>query len=287
MGQQSLSIVVSWRDREEIAAALPSLVAAAREADGDVTVVNFGGSPEMLRAQLGDWASEVKVVEVREQKYFNKSCAQNMGAAQTTGELLFFCDCDIVLEPGTIKYLAEQVMTRPGTFGTLAGVRESQTNSRGGKHIVCFGYELLIITADKRRLRIVDNEEDANDGSRQAPGLLLVRRADFLSINGYNSQLHGWGWEDQDMISRLTLGAGLERVIHGHAVHLSHDDHARISNYPVTDRWESRDRMFRQALANYDEANFRGTYQLDVERLSALSTLKAAHPLSAHGGNGP
>lgn len=276
MGKKSLSIVVSWRDRAELSRALPALAATAREVDGDVTVVNFGGSPEMLRAQLGDRASEVKVVEVGGQQYFNKSCAQNVGAAHTTGELLFFCDCDIVLEPATIRHLAEQLTTRPGTFGTLAGVRESQTNSRGGKHIVCFGYELLIVTADQRRLRIVDNEEDANDGSRQAPGLLMVRRPDFLSINGYNSQLHGWGWEDQDMISRLTLGAGLERIIHGHAIHLSHDDHARISNYPVTNRWESRDRMFRQALANYDEANFRGTYDLDVERLAPRSTPEAA-----------
>ncbi|MCA1612740.1 MAG: glycosyltransferase [Acidobacteria bacterium] len=279
MGKKSLSIVVSWRDRAELGGALPGLAATARAVGGDVTVVNFGGSPEMLRAQLGDQAPEVKVVEVRGQKYFNKSCAQNLGAAHTTGALLFFCDCDIVLEPGTVKYLAEQLTTRPGTFGTLAGVRESQTNSRGGKHIVCFGYELLIVTADKRRLRIVDNEEDASDGSRQAPGLLMVRRPDFLSVNGYNSQLHGWGWEDQDMISRLTLGAGLERVVHGHAVHLSHDDHARISNYPVTDRWESRDRMFRQALANYDEANFRGTYDLDVERLAPLVTLGTGAPV--------
>ncbi|HEX8561047.1 MAG TPA: galactosyltransferase-related protein [Pyrinomonadaceae bacterium] len=269
MGHQSLSIVVSWRDRAELGGALPGLLATAREVDGDVTVVNFGGSPEMLRAQLGERAPEVRVVEVRGQEYFNKSCAQNLGAAHTTGALLFFCDCDIVLEPGDVKHLAGLLTTRPGTFGTLAGVRESQTNSRGGKHIVRFGYELLIVTADGRRLSIVDNEEDANDGSRQAPGLLMARRADFLSVNGYNSKLHGWGWEDQDMISRLTLGAGLERVVHGHAVHLSHDDHARVSNYPVADRWESRDRMFRQALANYDEANFRGTYDLDVERIAS------------------
>jgi N-terminal domain of galactosyltransferase len=275
MDNPFLSIIVSWRDRAELSSTLPALVAAAREVDGNVTVVNFGGSPELLRAQLSERAPELNVLEVKGQKYFNKSCAQNLGAAYTTGSLLFFCDCDILLDPSTIKHLAEHLIAYPGTFGTLAGVQESQTNSRGGKHIVCFGYELIIRTADNRELRIVDNEENSVDGTRQAPGLLLVRRSDFLSVNGYNSQFHSWGWEDQDMISRLTLGAGLERASYGHAIHLSHDDHARISNYPITDRWESRDKMFRQALANYDHANFQGTYEFDVKRFDALTRLRA------------
>jgi hypothetical protein len=153
----------------------------------------------------------------------------------------------------------------PGTFATLAGVRESERNSRRAGHVVRFGYQLRLRTADGRELEILDHEEDAEDGTRQAPGLLMVRREDFLRVDGYNAELHGWGWEDQDMISRLTLGAGLERIQHGHALHLSHDDQARIGAYPATrDRWESRDRMFRTALANYDRADFQGTYRQDV-----------------------
>lgn len=260
-----LSIVVSWRDRGELRQALPGLVAAAQAAGGDVTVVNFGGSRDLLREQLEGCASGVAVVQVEGEPYFNKACAQNLGAAHSRQPVLFFCDCDIVVEPETIRKVAGTVHGAPGVFATLAGVRESELNSRGGNHVVCFGYELKIRTADGRELRIVDNEEDVEEGTRQAPGLLLVKRQDFLSINGYNSRLHGWGWEDQDMISRLTLGAGLTRHQEGYVVHLSHGDEDRIRAYPpVKDRWESRDRMFRQALANYDRADFRGTYDLDA-----------------------
>jgi hypothetical protein len=263
-----LSIVVSWRDRTELGRALPGLVAAARAAGGEVVVVSFGGSREMLREQLGasaGVAAAVSVVEVTDEVYFNKAAAQNLGAAHSHHPVLFFCDCDIVVEPAVIARLAARVHGSPGVFATLAGVRESELNSRGGNHVVCFGYELRIKTADGRELRIVDNEEDAAEGTRQAPGLLLVKRPDFLAINGYNSRLHGWGWEDQDMISRLTLGAGLERIEEGHAIHLSHGDRDRIRAYPpVQDRWESRDRMFRQALASYDRADFRGTYDRDA-----------------------
>lgn len=264
-----LSIVVSWRDRAELARALPGLRATAEAAGGEVVVVNFGGSPERLAAQLLGHEDAVRVVEVADQPYFNKSAAQNLGAAHAVHPLFFFCDCDIVLEPGTVLALAARVRDEPGTFATLAGVRESERNSRGGKHVVCFGYHLRIRTADGRLLEIVDNEEDAEDGTRQAPGLLLVRRGDFHAVGGYNARLHGWGWEDQDMIARLTLGAGLRRITGGYAVHLSHDDAARVSAYPVADRWESRDRMFRQALANYDEADFQGTFGVDIHRFAA------------------
>ena len=265
-----LSIVVTWRDRIELGQALPSLVAIADEVESDVTIVNFGGSNELLKSQLGDYGHRVSVVQVDDQEYFNKSSAQNLGASQTTQPFIFFCDCDTIVDRITCISLLEQLDSRPGTFGTFAQLRETAVNSRGGRHVTCFGYELRINTADGRQLRIVDNEEGAEAGTRQAPGLLMVRREDFLNINGYNARLHGWGWEDQDMISRLTLGNGLERITYGSAIHISHDDHARIGHYPpVTNRWESRDRMFRQALANYDNANFKGTYDLDVQQIPA------------------
>lgn len=259
-----LSIIISWRDRVELARALPSLVAAAKAAGGDLTVVNFSGSTALLDEQLAQHRQDVRVVSVPEQGFFNKSAAQNIGAAWTQQPILFFCDCDIILPAQPVAELARRLATEDGLFATLAGVRESEANSRRARHVVSFGYELHIKTADGRHLQIIDSEEDAQTGLRHAPGLLLVRRSDFLAIEGYNGGLHGWGWEDQDMISRLTLGRGLRRIMAGDAVHLSHDDHARIAHYPpVTSRWESRDRMFRTALANYDDGNFLGTYHRD------------------------
>jgi hypothetical protein len=266
-----LSIVVSWRDRNELQVALPGLLAACRSVKGDLTIVNFSGSASLLDEQLGEHRSAVRVAHVREQRYFNKAAAQNVGAASSRQPVLFFCDCDIVVQPDEIAAFARELHSDETIFGTLAGVSESVVNSRGGRHVVSFGYELRIRTQDGRQLRIVDSEEDAESGTRQAPGLLLVSRANFERIGGYNSNLHGWGWEDQDMISRLTLGLGLTRRTRGYAVHLSHDDHARIAHYPhVSSRWESHDRMFRTALANYDEANFTGSYLRDRAELSPM-----------------
>ncbi len=249
---------------------MPGIVEIAESVKGDITIVNFKGSNDMLRQQIKAFREYVSVIEVLEQRsYFNKSAAQNLGAARTSHPLLFFTDCDIIYPKETLKDLISQ-LEQGGeiTFATLASVTESETNSRGGKHITCFGYHLYLRTSDNRELRIIDNEEDTDTGGRQAPGLLLVRRPHFEAIMGYNSRLHGWGWEDQDMISRLTLGLGLKRIMSGAAVHISHSDEARVAHYPISDRWQSRDQMFRQALANYDNADFSGTFNKDKDILS-------------------
>jgi glycosyltransferase involved in cell wall biosynthesis len=227
----------------------------------------------LLRSQLGPYFNEVRVVVVSGQPFFNKSAAQNLGALHSHHRVFFFCDCDVICDPTDIVTLAAELIKKPGTFGTFFGVRESEINARKAKHLASFGYELRLKTADGRQVHIMDNEEDSQTGTRQAPGLLFVHRSDFLAVQGYNSQLHGWGWEDQDMICRLTLGGGLKRLLRGRAIHVSHGDKARIAAYPqVSSRWESRDVMFRKALSNYDSGQFLGTYDYDRNRIHSLVT---------------
>ncbi len=129
-----ISIVVSWRDRRELSQALPNLVDAAHQVGGDVTIVNFSGSGALLRSQTGPYAGKVKTVTVAGQRYFNKSAAQNVGAAQSKRPWLFFCDCDVVCQPQEIAGVVAELATTPGTFATFAGVHETESNSSKAKH---------------------------------------------------------------------------------------------------------------------------------------------------------
>lgn len=263
-----LSVVVSWRDRAELQQTLPPLARCAARFEGEITVVNFGGDPSQLAGLIGRHACPVTTVTVAGQHYFHKARAQNVGAAHALHDLLFFCDCDILFEERELEGLVSEVSSTVGTFGTFRGVTESDKNSRRAGNVVMFGYQLMLRLANGRTLSIVDNEEDVDDGTRQAPGLLFVRREDFQGVGGYNGRLHGWGWEDQDIIARLTLAGGLRRVQRGKATHLSHDDAARMRHYPLAkDRWANRDQMFRQALENYDRGDFLGTLHADVKEL--------------------
>lgn len=261
-----LSIIIPWRNRNEIYRSLAGAVAVADELAGEVILVNYSGdlSPDRLRS-----SRRLRVVDVGRRKYFNKASASNVGAGYAKYPLLFFCDCDILLQADVVSECAELARS-PRTFATVAHVQEESLNSLETTHIRCFGYHMTIKTQDGREVQIVDFEEDTSTGLRNAPGLLFVKRDNFAEANGYGGFLHGWGWEDQDMICRLTLGLGLQRRQHGTLTHLSHDDRARLSEYPpVLNRWESRDRMFRTALARYDKNMFRGTWTEDVKAHSS------------------
>jgi glycosyl transferase family 2 len=274
-----LDFVVSWRDRPELARTLGAFTRCAQRYGGGVTIVNYGGDGTQLTDLLRNAESAVTVVAVRDTPWFNKAKAQNMGAAHSVRELLFFCDGDILFAEDALDELVARVAEDKATFGTVARVTETDLNSRGAGNVVMFGYHLRIRLANGRTLQIIDNEEDVEDGTRQAQGLLLTHRDNFARIDGYNGRLHGWGWEDQDMIARLTLGLGLQRVERGDATHISHGDDARVRHYPpMKDRWESRDRMFRQALANYDAGDFGGTFSSDVKELSHMSAVTVHTP---------
>jgi predicted glycosyltransferase involved in capsule biosynthesis len=266
----TLSLIVSWRDRDELGITLPHILGSLEHMRAEVLVINYGGNKARLASFIEPFGPRVRTVEVDNVEYFNKSCAHNHGAAAATGDIFFFCDCDIIIQPEVLPGIVAEMMRDSNTFATIAGVKETEHNSRRAKHVVSFGYTLRIKTADGRLLEIIDNEEDSDTGKRQAPGLLLVRRGHFQSIDGYNGRLIGWGWEDQDIISRLTLGLGLRRISLGEAIHVSHDDVARTAHYPpFSSRWESRDRMFRQALANYDEGDFSGTLSQDANLIKS------------------
>lgn len=258
-----LSIIVPWRNRQELVEALPSLARAIREVGGNLLLVNFGGDVAQLNRIRSTCFAPLRVVDVHDQPYFNKGRAANLGAVVSESPYIFVCDCDIVLPSGLLGDLLKSVSTQSHCFATLRNVKETAGYWRASQHVQCYGYHLHIRTRDGRCVRIVENERDAQTGTRQAPGLLLIRRSHFLQIRGYNGNLHGWGWQDQDMICRLSLGLGLERIELGTAAHISHDDLARVENYPITNRWESRARMFGQALENYDKALFFGTLNED------------------------
>jgi predicted glycosyltransferase involved in capsule biosynthesis len=264
-----LSIIVSWRDRPEIKRSIESMIEVVSALNGELILVNYGGDVDyLLSAKKGN--KNVKIVNYPTDAYFHKTKAQNLGAYFASNEVLFFCDCDIILEENYLRNIVKKLSGDKKYFATLLGVKETIPNSREAKNVIEFGYELHIKVANGNTLSIIDNEENAISGTRQAPGLLLVSKGNFVKINGYNGRLNGWGWEDQDMISRLTLGLGLIREKEGVALHISHNNESRTKHYPIQDQWESRDKMFRQALSYYDENDFKGTFDIDTKNLENI-----------------
>lgn len=247
-----------------------SFVREAETIGGEVIVANHGGDAEQLRALLGAHVDRVRIATIYSDDYFSKTCAMNVGGLLAQNDLLFFCDCDIILELGAAARLAAAVRDRSDAFATIRQVRESAPPGDKAGHITRFDYFLRLSTRAGRQVCIDNHAQDLPAGYRNAPGLLCVRRQHFIDIRGYNSRLVGWGWEDQDMICRLTLGLGLHRLHEGQATHITHTDTERTFAYEETDRWISRDRAFRRSLARYDEGDFLGTLDSDAPESSSL-----------------
>ena len=96
-------------------------------------------------------------------------------------------------------------------------------------------------------------------GTRSGVGLVLARREHFIGIQGLNSNLRGWGYEDFDFQIRLQLGLGLERVSLGRAQHVSHP--------PAPSAALSHSRNIATAWQNYSKGKLEGTFDSDVARL--------------------
>lgn len=265
-----ISIIIPWYNRIELKQCLPSMISSCNSLSGELSIVNFGGDINLLKQQIAGFLNQINVINVERVGSFNKPSAQNIGAYNSKYAYLFFCDCDILFKTNVLEELLNKVISQKNSFGTLQGVQETEINSRKAGNITMFGYNLKLRVKDGTEANIIDNEEDAANGTRQAPGILLVNKDDFKKVDGYNSALDGWGWEDQDMICRLTLYTKLQRIYYGTALHISHDEKSRMMGYiNYQDRWQSRDIMFRRALSNYDNNNFFGTYSKDIKKFSA------------------
>ncbi|MGY3602748.1 MULTISPECIES: galactosyltransferase-related protein [unclassified Bradyrhizobium] len=261
----TLAVVVAWRGRTELERCVRSLLDSTERVGAQIVVVNFGGNKRECVRLLPRHHRRVQVEHVSGHKFFSKPCALNIGAAMTKADVLFFSDCDILYEARMITRMYRTILGASDLFCTVKNVRETKREgSRKPGLIKVFGYNLFIRLRNGRTHWIDDSEEDAATGGRAAPGLLMVRKSHFLKIGGYNSHLTGWGFEDQDIISRLVLMLGLRRMTLGSAQHISHSVESRTRFYRDADQWASRDRAFRQALQNYNSGLFSGTYKVDL-----------------------
>lgn len=122
---------------------------------------------------------------------FSLSRSRNLGAARATQNWFLFCDCDVVTNPS----FAESVepLLAANAFATIERREEVRVPGVGG--------------------------------------LLLCRKGDFASLDGYDEMFQSWGAEDDDMVHRLLLLGRDRKAIPWKSIeHLHHSDELRLSN---------------------------------------------------------
>jgi glycosyl transferase family 7 (putative galactosyltransferase) len=255
-GAPDLTVVIPWRDRPELAASLAHNLPRLAPFRAEVVVASCAGNPDLLREALAGLAfPALRVLDIPSPG-FNKSLALNLGADAARGRRLFFLDTDVLLDD---RFLAGALPRLDGrSFVTVERIVESKPPARAeapGLREIAWSVEL--VGRGGRKARVETNRIWFREGSRGGPGLILLEREHFLAVDGMNSDLEGWGWEDLDLIARLQLGLGLKRRPVGRAVHLSHGDEVR--EFAGRSRAASEQENLAVCLANYRLGHFTGT----------------------------
>ncbi len=281
----AISVLIPWCGRDEIEWTLAANTPAFRASHAEVLVLNCAGDADRLRHLIcSSAATDVRQLDIAAPR-FNKCLALNVGLSHARADVVFTLDADVVLLDNVLLELARAA--GDGAFATVEWVYESMPGRPRpglvGDHTVALvnHSSLEFVLKNGRRIQHPISRRDFLDNGRVGPGLLAVKKQDLLEIRGYNAELHGWGWEDDDVLVRLQAVLGRSRVQFGKVLHLSHgDDQRNVEG----SRTQSGQFNFIKCCRNYNRGLFLGTYDADLARMSERVTENSAEP-AAPGAN--
>jgi glycosyltransferase involved in cell wall biosynthesis len=260
-----LSVLIPWYQRDELAQTLAANALSFGSMEAEVLILNCGGESgrltELVRTSKTAAVRQIDITAGR----FNKSLALNLGLKFSRSDYVFTLDADIILLD---DHLQEAALLDEGCFSTIEWVYESQPARNSTQFTedtappLPADSILELRFRNGARVKHQLSRRDASGNRYASPGLLLVRKRDLLEIEGYNSQLQGWGWEDDDVLVRLQYTRGLKRLLRGKATHLTHGDDRRVFD---STRGRSDQRNFIKCCWNYNRGNFAGTYRADTQ----------------------
>jgi hypothetical protein len=269
---RQFSVVIPWCDRNEVQGALARNARWFQAYSAEVLLINCGGDSFQLSSLLSQlrlpFIRRIDVPRVR----FNKSLALNIGTHFSRAPHILVLDSDIIIQTDIFSRAGELLNSR--NFITLDRINESnpeytwipqpKPKKSDSPSILALEriYEAEFKWTDRTSTCLETNRENLVDGTRGGPGILLVRRQDLLRVDGYNSDLEFWGWEDADIQLRLRRVLQLAHVRRGCALHLSHDDGRRA--LAGGDRHKSHLANLALLCSRYATGDFSGTYTRDV-----------------------
>jgi N-terminal domain of galactosyltransferase len=269
-----LSVLIPWCNREEIGNAVHLNQGLFNSHGVEVLLINCGGDTSQLHRLLSPAVvGNLRHIEIPRVR-FNKSLALNIGVFFSRAHSILILDADIILKSDFLA--AARILTDKSAFVTLARVRESipeytwPSSANQNEHDVIAMCSLERIVdlefawSDGTTTHLAANHDNAVDGTRAGPGILMVKKEDLLAIDGYNSELELWGWEDNDVQLRLQAVLARNHVEYGDAVHLSHGDERRVLQ--GRQRYETNLENFSYLCKRYSTGNLSGTYSQDVVR---------------------
>jgi glycosyltransferase involved in cell wall biosynthesis len=173
----------------------------------------------------------VPIVHVwQEDLGFRKSLILNKAIASSTGSYLILVDGDVVLHP---SFVADHMAAAElGVFvrGTRARLTAVKTNTLLRNKKVDLHFYSPGVYHRLNALRMpaawgLGHRKEMKSRSVRGSNMAFWK-SDFLSVNGYNNDLCGWGHEDEELAARFINNNIEKKIVKLGAVqfHLHHDE---------------------------------------------------------------
>jgi hypothetical protein len=275
-----VSILIPWCGRDELQTTLLCNDWWFTRHSVEILVINVGGDSQQLSSLIAaSGARHIRQLDV-EHKPFNKGLALNIGLHFSRARTVLVLDADVVLITDVLTAIGTELDRK--NYLTIEWVFESDPQppvscAQSGvalmgqflsQMVFTSGLELFFANGSTVRYRM--GRKNWKDGGRAAPGLLLTQKDHLLAVGAYNSDLHQWGWEDDDIQIRLQHECGVSRLESGVALHLTHGDDRRVLN--GTSRARSDRLNFLTCCLKYNQKDFQGTYHRDVAELASRTS---------------
>ena len=234
-----ISVIVPVYNRLEHLRAL-FLCLLRQKKQADELIITDDGSSQKVLDFIGDLIpkAQFKVKHIyQEDKGFRKTRALNNAVRNSTGDLLIFCDQELIFGEEYIETIANNIKNNIFLMGRAHHTTEDEKNIilsdieniNSYNEIIKKLPAKYIETIDKmlkedRKRRIIKTLRLAKRGIRLVGMSYALMKEAYLKVNGYDENYIGWGQEDDDFGNRLTVAGidGKELIIQNIQLHLWH-----------------------------------------------------------------
>lgn len=193
----------------------------AQERQPDELIITDDGSSENILDFIGDLIpkAKFKIKHIyQEDKGFRKTRALNNAVRNCEGELLIFCDQDLIFGKDYIKIIEDKIQRNYFIMGRPENTKKEERDkiiyelNKGKK------YENIIENVDKNYEKRVNRflKKDymryllftlgiKKRGIKLAGMSYAILKDDYKKVNGYDEKYQGWGEEDDDFGNRLSV----------------------------------------------------------------------------------
>lgn len=234
-----ISVIVPVYNRLEHFRAL-FLCLLRQKKQADELIITDDGSSQKVLDFISDLIpkAQFKVKHIyQEDKGFRKTRALNNAVRNSTGDLLIFCDQDLIFGEEYIETIANNIKNNIFLMGRAHHTTEDEKNIilsdieniNSYNEIIKKLPAKYIETIDKmlkedRKRRIIKTLRLAKRGIRLVGMSYALMKEAYLKVNGYDENYVGWGQEDDDFGNRLTVAGinGKELITQNIQLHLWH-----------------------------------------------------------------